>query len=68
MAFQGATTVIDCRICRIFQEAKAAVGEHRVKSRLARFTQGLDDQTKLIESMAKLNRIIGLLQVFILPL
>jgi len=33
------------------------------KSRLTRFIQGSDDQTKLVESMGKLTRFVNLLQV-----
>ena len=33
------------------------------KSRVTRFIQGSDDQTKLVESMGKLTRFVNLLQV-----
>jgi len=48
---------------RKFEEAGAIARGHEGQSRLARFFHAPDSQTKLMDAMSKLNRVISLLQV-----
>lgn len=48
---------------RIFEEAQATVKTQNEKPYLARLMHGMDDQSKLVDSMGKLTRFVNLLEV-----